>query len=375
MGVTLVNAEELSQQEQEQQARDAAAAAEQARKDASEENPGGEKTEKEIAEEARLAAEATQNREVELSDDVVLSYINNKRGANFSSMDEAFTQQQAREVELDEPVAAFNKFHQETGGSIDDYFKINRDRTNDDDDTVLREFIKEQNPSFTSDDISFSLKTTYGYDEDAEDVEIRSKQLNKKQEISKARSYFDKKREEYKGSLESRKPSMTAEDQANIDAWKSSQEQAAARQEAIEQQRARFQNDTNQVFSDNFEGFEFNLGEDKKVTYKIEDVSKVKDLQANTQNFVNKHLDENGALIDPAAYHKAMFAANDPDGLYKQAYESGFADAVESNAKESKNIRMTRNANQSISKDNEVKVTAVNQGGSKVRIPLPKEKQ
>lgn len=376
MPVRLVEGKDLSQQEREQQTIDAAAAADKAKEEA---KGQGSVNEAEAAKAAEASTEKVKKEEetkVEFSDDSVLSYINEKRGTGFASMDEAFTTPKAKAVELPEDVEAFRKYKEETGRSLSDYYNANRDRTNDDGDIVLREHIAAQNPDFNADDITFSLNQRYGYDkEDASDDEIRMKQLEKKTDISKARGYFQQQKEQYKGILESSTPFVPKEEKEAYSAWKTQQEQSGVKQKVAEEQSVRFQNDTNSVFSNKFEGFNFKIGEDKVVTHKIEDTTKVRDRQLNTQNFINKHVDEKGALKDPKAYHKAMFAANDPDGLYKSAYETGYAAAIEKSVKDSKNINMTRNADASSSRPDGIKVTASNgYSGSTVKIKPPRNR-
>jgi len=374
MAVEYVEVTALSQQEQEQKSIDDAAAAAQAIEDA---KAGPSEEEKAAAEKekARLAAE-TQNKEIELSDDKVLSHINKQRGTSYASMDEAFTVPAPEKVKLSESVAAFQKYEQETGRGINDYFHANRDRTNDDDDIVLREYIKEKNPNFNSDDITFSLNQEYGFNEDTEEDEKRIKGLNKKQKISEARSHFSQQNEQYKGPLESSTTFVPKEEQESYSAWKTQQEQAGANQQANQEVSARFQSDTDSVFSNNFEGFNFNVGEDQVVTYKIEDVTKVKDQQSNARNFIDKHIDEKGSLKDPVAYHKAMLIASDPDGFAKFFMEQGASTAIEKQIKDSKNINMTRIADGTMKINKETKVTSVNGNGrSTVRIPLPKNQQ
>ena len=74
-------------------------------------------------------------------------------------------------------------------------------------------------------------------------------------------------------------------------------------------------------------------------------------------NFISHHLDDNGFLKDPAAYHRAMYAAMNVDTIAKHFYEQGKADATGDIVKETKNIDMNVREN---------KVTEV--GGTKFRV-------
>ncbi|MCL5459736.1 hypothetical protein M3M33_13960, partial [Loigolactobacillus coryniformis] len=59
---------------------------------------------------------------------------------------------------------------------------------------------------------------------------------------------------------------------------------------------------TNELFDNNFKGFDFNVG-DKSFTYSPNDAEKLKQSQINVGNFVNSHLNEEGYLKDAGAYH------------------------------------------------------------------------
>jgi hypothetical protein len=66
-------------------------------------------------------------------------------------------------------------------------------------------------------------------------------------------------------------------------------------------------------------------------------------MNSSIQNFASKHLNEDGYIKDPAAYHKALTIANDPDAFFKYAYELGQADAVDNVVKTGKNVDMQIN--------------------------------
>ena len=116
-------------------------------------------------------------------------------------------------------------------------------------------------------------------------------------------------------------------------------EQSEKSQKAQEERSRIFAEKTNDLFSNEFEGFEFTAGEKKQV-YKPNDVVKVKEVQSDINNFFNQHLDENGSVKDINKYHKALYAAQNADAIFKFAYEQGKADATGGIVKETKNIDM-----------------------------------
>jgi hypothetical protein len=129
------------------------------------------------------------------------------------------------------------------------------------------------------------------------------------------------------------------------------------------------------LFNEKFEGFEFQLN-DKSLKYKPADSEKLKESQSDLNNFITKHLNEDGYLKDAASYHKSLSLAMQPDSFAKFFYEQGKSDAVNDITKESKNIDMNgvRNATQSMSSGG-FKVSAVSSSsGSGLRIKSNKNK-
>ena len=116
------------------------------------------------------------------------------------------------------------------------------------------------------------------------------------------------------------------------------------------------------LFSKNFEGFGYEVGEEK-ITLKVSDVDSVKNTQSDAMNFINKHLDDDGMLKDANAYHKALNAAMDPDALFKFAYEKGAADAITKDVKEAKNVDMkAKTTGQNVSTEKKYRVVNPDSG-------------
>ena len=112
-------------------------------------------------------------------------------------------------------------------------------------------------------------------------------------------------------------------------------------QKAVEQQHQLFVEGTRKLFSDDFKGFDINVGE-KKYKYNIQNKDKVAENQSNITNLVGKFLDEKGNVIDQAGYHKAIYAAENVDKIASHFYEQGKADAVKEVINKSKNLTDTK---------------------------------
>ena len=326
-----------------------------------------------IAEEARLAEEENNGKvEVDLSDDNVLSHINKQRGSDFKTIEEMLAKPAVREEETDEAILAFTKFRKETGRSIDDYVKLGRDYSKDDPDALLRSYQAIMTPGLSDEDIRFTLNEQFGHDEDDEDRDIKRKEIAKRTEVSKAIKYFNDQKEQYNAPLVSTAPIVPEDQRESYSAWEKSRlgkESEQKRQLAIKEN---FDKSTNNLFSDKFEGFKFKINEEE-VTYKIENVGKVKADQSDARNFIGRHVDEDGMIKSGEAYHKAMFAANDPDGFAKHFYELGAANAIKNDTKKAKNIDMSiRNADGSQRKSGEFVAREVSSDGGGLKFSPPK---
>ena len=141
-----------------------------------------------------------------------------------------------------------------------------------------------------------------------------------------------------------------------------------------EQQHELFKDQTKKLFSQDFKGFDFNLGE-KKFRYGVKDPSKVAETQSNITNIVGKFLNKDGSVKDAAGYHKAMYAAANVDTIANHFYEQGKADAVKEVIDSSKNpSQALRQSPQTGFKDG-IKVKVLNEGAlSSSRLKIKKIK-
>mgnify|MGYP006403525063 FL=1 len=98
-------------------------------------------------------------------------------------------------------------------------------------------------------------------------------------------------------------------------------------------------NKTDQVFNDEFKGFEYAVG-DKKFRFNVNDANKVKDDQSDFSNFVGKFLNEDKQMEDAKGYHKGLFTAMNADAVASHFYEQGKADAIKTSVEKGKNIDM-----------------------------------
>jgi len=235
--------------------------------------------------------------------------------------------------QLPENIEKLVAFMEETGGTVEDYVRINADYSNVDNNTLLREYYKRTKPHLDSEEISFIMEDNFSYDEEVdEERDIRKKKLAYKEEIAKAKNFLESLKSKYYDEIKLR-PGVTQEQQKAMDFFNRYNEE----QQAVQQQHNRFKSNTKNFFNQDFKGFDFNIGE-KKFRYGVNNTSEVADAQSDLTNLIGKFLDNKGEVKDYKGYHKAIYAAQNVDTIANHFYEQGKADAVKDMMAKSKNI-------------------------------------
>ena len=86
---------------------------------------------------------------------------------------------------------------EETGGTIEDYTRLNADYSNIDDKTLIKEYYKKNKPYLDNSDLDLLLED-FDYDEDVdEEKDIRKKKLAFKEEVAKAKNFLDQTKSKY----------------------------------------------------------------------------------------------------------------------------------------------------------------------------------
>ena len=264
--------------------------------------------------------------------------------------EEAEQVQEAAEQAIEESVATGNPlpenvqklvdFMDETGGDINDYVKLNRDTSKMDDSDVLDEYYKSTKSHLSPEERSFLLEETYGVDEDVDDEKaIRMKKIALKEQVAEARAHLDRQKSKYYEDIKAGSK-LTEEQQKAIDFFNRHNKESEQQKKLTEASKEAFLKKTNNVFNENFKGFEYNVG-DKKYRFNVKDVDKTKTTQSDINNFVNKFTDKENAIIEDAkGYHKSLFTAMNADAIAKHFYEQGKADAVKDRVAKDKNINL-----------------------------------
>jgi hypothetical protein len=243
------------------------------------------------------------------------------------------------ELNLPENIKDLVKFMEETGGTLEDYVRLNADYSNVDENTLLREYYKQTKPHLSYDEVSFLLDDQFSFDAEIdEERDIKRKKLALKEEVANANKFLNETKDKYYKEIKlgSR---LAPEQQKAIEFFDRYNKEQQSAEELLQQQTKHFQQETSKVFNEEFKGFNFDVG-DKKYRFNVKDVNKVKETQSDLLNVFNKYVGDNKMLQDAGGYHKALFAASNPDKIANHFYEQGKADAIKQMSAEAKNINM-----------------------------------
>tara|TARA_Y100000592_G_scaffold67435_1_gene104775 strand:- start:149 stop:1357 length:1209 start_codon:yes stop_codon:yes gene_type:complete len=245
---------------------------------------------------------------------------------------EAKRDEQVLGRKLPENVEKLVSFMEETGGTVEDYVRLNADYSNVNEKALLKEYYKKNKPHLDSDDIDLILED-YEWDEDLhEEKEIRKRKLAFKEEVANAKKYLEELKTKYYEEIKLR-PGVNQEQQKAMEFFNRYNKQ----QEQAEQLHDAFKQKTQKLFSEDFKGFDFEVG-GKRYKYNVQNREQIAENQSNINNLIGKFLDSDGNVVDPAGYHKAMYAASNVDKIATHFYEQGKADAVKEVVNKSKNL-------------------------------------
>ena len=243
------------------------------------------------------------------------------------------------EINLPENIQDLVKFMDETGGTLEDYVRLNADYSNVDDNTLLVEYYKQTKPHLSYDEIQFLMEDNFSYDEEVdEDRDIRRKKLALKEEVANAKSFLNGLKDQYYKEVKLGSK-LNPEQQKAMDFFNRYSEEQKSAEELLQKQTSHFKQETDKVFNNDFKGFNFKVGE-KKYRFNVSDVNKVKETQSDLLNVFNKYVSDDKLLTDAQGFHKSLFAASNPDALANHFYEQGKADAIKQMTAEAKNINM-----------------------------------
>jgi hypothetical protein len=315
--------------------------------------------EPEVSKEIEKPKEEEKPPSSELNDENVLNFIKDRYNKDINSVEELFETKESN-PNLPEDVELYFNYKKETGRGIEDFYKLQKDYDNMDEDSVLADYISTQEDGLDAIDIQDVMEDKFGFNEDEdEERDIKRKKLAKKRELAKAKKFFKEQKDKYKIPLESSGGGLSEDQENNLSAYKKMIEESNSQKSQAQKSREYFQELTNNVFNEEFKGFEFNVSDEKKLLFKPGTSDELKNKQSDVGNFVSKYTDEDGVMKDAAGYHRALAMAMNPEKFAKFFYEQGVAATVDDVARKSKNINMDVRRAPQLNTKNSLKIRPV----------------
>ena len=279
---------------------------------------------------------------------------------------------ETNEKSIPENIQKLMDFMEETGGNLEDYVKLNQDYSKLDDNLLLREYYKQTKPHLNEEEINFLMEDSFSYDEEVdEERDIRRKKLALKEQVASAKTHLDGLKSKHYEDIKAGSK-LTNEQQKAIDFFNRYNKESEVTKKTAKKNSDIFTQKTNQVYSDKFKGFEYNVG-DKKYRFNVNNAEEIKNTQSDINNFTKKFLDKNSTLTDARGYHKSLFTAMNADAVAKHFYEQGKADAMKDSIAKAKNVSMNPRQNHGTIEAGGIKVKVLGDDSSDFKFKINKK--
>lgn len=343
--------------------------------------PRGSEPVKEAGEEAEVELQEVRQEEVkEEAEELVLEELPEVEEAQEETIkevedlaekvEEAFQKEEEQGVELPENIQKVVDFINETGGSLEDYVALNKDYSNVDDLALLREYYQQSKPHLSSDEIDFLIEDKFTFDEEVDDErDVKRKKLAFKEEVASAKSELEGLKTKYYEEIKAGSR-LTSDQQKAVDFFNRYTTENEETSKIAKQAQNVFLQKTDQVFNDEFKGFEFKVAE-KRYRFNVKNTNEVKTNQSDINNFIKKFLNEDNVMNDAKGYHKSLFAAMNPDAIANHFYQQGKSDAIKESMKSAKNINMDpRGVHNKTNDTGGIKARVLGDDTSKLKLKL-----
>jgi hypothetical protein len=275
----------------------------------------------------------------EITDEKKEEIVETKTEELKDEVEQAVQESQDTAEPLPENIQKVVDFMNETGGTLEEYVRLNQDYASYDQNQLLKEYYKQTKPHLNDDEISFLMEDQFSFDEESDDErDIRRKKLALKEQVANAKSHLDGLKSKYYKEIKAG-VKLTSDQQKAVDFFNRYNDEQDESQKVQDHQASIFKNETSKVFNQQFKGFEYKVGE-KRYRFNVKDADKIKTEQSDISNFVKRFLNKNNEMSDAAGYHKSLFTAMNPDVVANHFYEQGKADAIKDSVAKAKNVSM-----------------------------------
>jgi hypothetical protein len=267
---------------------------------------------------------------------------------------------ESKGIPLPDNIQKVVDFINETGGSLEDYVRLNADYASLNEDQLLKEYYQSTRPDLDAEEIEFLLEDKFQWEEEYDDdKDIKRKKLARKEELLRAKKHLEGLKSRYYEEIKAGSK-LNPEQQKAVEFFNRYTKENEEDLKVGERQKSIFLNKTKEVFSNEFKGFEYAVGE-KKYRFNVKNVDEVKNTQSDINNFVKKFLNEKHEMFDAKGYHKSLFTAMNPDAVANHFYEQGKADAIRESIAKAKNVDMdARGVHEGVTNNSGWSVRSVN---------------
>ena len=332
-----------------------------------EDTPSSEEVVEEIREPSQEELQPVQNEETVL-EEITEEEVAEKTEELEEQVEQAIVEQKAG-IELPENIQKVVEFMNDTGGSLEDYVKLNTDYSKLNEAQLIREFYETTKPHLDKEDIEL-LMEDFSYDEELDEPkDIRKAKIAFKEEAAKAKKHLEKLKSNYYEEIKAGSK-LNPEQQKAVEFFNRYKKDNEESTKIAEHQVSVFKNKTEKLFSDDFKGFDFNVGE-KKFRFKVNNTDQVKTTQSDINNFVKKFLNDKNEMKDAAGYHKSLFTAMNADAIANHFYEQGKTDAIKDSMAKAKNIDMDpRGSHENVKASNGWTVRSISNSASSSKLKI-----
>lgn len=334
---------------------------------------GSEEVVEEVRDTEQNEEQPVQNEEQPVLEEITEEEVQEQTEQLTEDVAEAIAEQKETGVELPENIQKVVDFMNETGGTLEDYVRLNQDYSQLSETQLLREYYENTRPHLDKEEIDFLMEDNFSFDEELdEERDIRKKKIAYKEELAKAKTHLDGLKSKYYEEIKAGSR-LNPEQQKAVDFFNRYNKENAEASKVAEKQKQVFLNQTNNVFSNDFKGFDYQVG-DKKYRFNVKNASEIKETQSDINNFVKKFLNDKNEMSDAKGYHKSLFTAMNADKIAQHFYEQGKADAMKESMARTKNVNMdARGVHEKVTSSSGWTVRAINgQDTSKLKIKLRK---
>jgi hypothetical protein len=334
----------------------------------SENTPSSEEVVEEVREPVQDEDQPVQNEETVL-EEITEEEVKEQTQELQEEVEQEIQHSQDTGAPLPENIQKVVEFINETGGSLEDYVKLNTDYSALNEAQLIREYYETTKPHLDKEDIEV-LMEDFSYDEELDEPkDIRKAKIAFKEEAAKAKQHLEKLKSNYYEEIKAGSR-LNPEQQKAVEFFNRYKKDNEESTKIAEHQASIFKNKTENLFSNDFKGFDFNVGE-KKFRFKVNNTDQVKTTQSDINNFVKKFLNDKNEMKDAAGYHKSLFTAMNADAIANHFYEQGKSDAIKNSMAKAKNIDMDpRGTHENVKASNGWTVRSISSSASSSKLKI-----